>query len=429
MEGRGLYSFHYNNKEKIMIKRRDGFTLVELMITMTIFVLFIAAVSQVFTGLITQFKQQSKIAETNVEGIIGLEILKQDIGHAGYGLPWHLLGVIDSDNDGDFWEHLTNYNEAISAGSPNPADFNDGNPASALPTPANIQREPRAILSGNNVGLNSSDYLVIKSVIVARNYAAGKWQPLFYSPSGGSSMKVWWAQVNEYVCRNDKGDHNPNVRVIVISPGGTSQNRESLVVSGGKYYTGADNYTELPGFAPSAGDPESRIMYGVDPDTNLRVPFNRADYYIKTPTANMPKRCATDTGILYKATLNHADGGFTELPLLDCVADMQVIYGLDNDGDGDFRPGVGSDGYSDDISALTAQQIRSQVKQVRVYILTHEGQRDMGFNFNNFNGACSHCVLVGEFGLGHDFDLATITDYQHYRWKLYTLVVTPNNLR
>jgi len=59
----------------MMIKREDGFTLVELMITMVVFVFFIAAASNVFTGLRTQFKQQIKLAETNIEGIGGLEIL------------------------------------------------------------------------------------------------------------------------------------------------------------------------------------------------------------------------------------------------------------------------------------------------------------------------------------------------------------------
>ena len=64
-------------------KKEAGFTLIELLITMVVFVLVIAAGSQIFTGLLTQFKQQSKIAETNIEGTVGLEILKQDIGHAG----------------------------------------------------------------------------------------------------------------------------------------------------------------------------------------------------------------------------------------------------------------------------------------------------------------------------------------------------------
>ena len=125
----------------------SGFTLVELMITMVIFVFFIAAASQVFTGLLTQFKQQSKIAETNIEGIVGLEILRQDIEHAGYGLPWY--GLV-----------------AYSESATNPYGFNDSTTTAA----------PRAILSKNNAtftGLNNifdgSDYLVIKAVNVGRN--------------------------------------------------------------------------------------------------------------------------------------------------------------------------------------------------------------------------------------------------------------------
>ena len=55
------------------ITNHAGFTLVELLITMVVFVFVIAAASGVFTGLLTQFKQQSKIAETKIEGIVGLE--------------------------------------------------------------------------------------------------------------------------------------------------------------------------------------------------------------------------------------------------------------------------------------------------------------------------------------------------------------------
>jgi hypothetical protein len=219
------------------------------------------------------------------------------------------------------------------------------------------------------------------------------------------------------------------VRVIIISPGTTVADRQSLVVSGGSFFALVDSIPS--GFRPDFDRP-SHIIYGVDPDTNLRMPFNRADYYIKIPATNMPQRCANNTGVLYKATVNHADGAFSELPLLDCVADMQVIYALDNNEDGEFVDGTGTpaDAYSDDITTvlLTAQQIRTRVKQVRVYILSHDGQRDMEFNFNDFNGACSHCLKVGEFGLERNFDLATITDYQHYHWKLYTIVVTPHNL-
>ena len=403
------------------MKREGGFTLVELMITMVVFVFFIAAASQVFTGLLTQFKQQSKLAETNIEGMVGLDILRQDIEHAGYGLPWNVRGVTD-------WASVPNYNEAVSATStPNPATFNDGDPASALPTPANVKRAPRAILSGNNSGLNGSDYLVIKAINVATNFAAGKWQPI--RAGNDSTMKTWWSEVNEYVCRNDRGDHYPDTRVIVISPGATAANSRSLMVSGGSFFTGADNYSVLTNFAAPAGDPDVRIMYGVDPDTNLRMPFNRADYFISN--TNVPLRCAPNTGVLEKVVVNQSDGRLTNfLPLLDCVADMQVIFGRD------------TGAYTDDLSTLTdtngngtidAQEIREQIREVRVYILAHEGQKDVNYTYPSSTIAIPPSYDPAA-GLGRPlpgFDLTTndAVEYKYYRWKLYTLVVKPNNLR
>jgi hypothetical protein len=131
--------------------------------------------------------------------------------------------------------------------------------------------------------------------------------------------------------------------------------------------------------------------------------------------------------VLVKAPIRHVTGGNnydTYLPFLDCVADMQVIFGLDNDGDGDFEPTVSADGYSDDISAFTAQQIRDQVKEVRVYILAHEGQRDPNFTYT------TNPVTVGEFAMGRDFDLAAIigANWQNYRWKVYSMTVHSLNL-
>jgi prepilin-type N-terminal cleavage/methylation domain-containing protein len=385
----------------MMIKREDGFSLVELMVTMVVFVFFTVAASQVFTGLLTQFKQQSRITETNIEGMIGLEVLRQDLEGAGYGLPWN--GLIA-------------YTESAS----NPFTLNDA--------PLGV---PRAIVSQNDVTsysapndvFNHSDYLVIKSVSVARNFTAGKYQFLFED-----GTKNWWVPAWENVCRTDSYAHYPNTRVIIISPGSNETNSRTLVVSGGSFYTYSDSIPS--GFRPNFDAPHN-IIYGVDPETNLRMPFNRADYYIKIPSTNMPQRCADNTGVLYKATVNHSDGAFSELALLDCVADMQVIYALDNNEDGEFLDGVGTpaDAYSDDITTtpLTAAEIRKRVKQVRVYILAHEGQKDPGYTFNTFNGTCTHCVEVGEFVV-RDFDLETIPGYQNYHWKVYTIVATPNNL-
>lgn len=361
-----------------------GFTLVELLITMVVFVLAIAAASQIFTGLLTQFKQQSKIAETNIEGAIGLEILRQDLEHAGYGLPWVYSGTLSS------------YTEATSAPA---SSYNDS-----------ASSPPKAILSGQNTGTNNSDYLVIKAVNIARN-----------DPSRKSTRLI---STSPYIRTWTPADENPagTDRVIVIKGGAGASLRE-LVTSGGTFYTTYSNVTNTP-WRPT-DNTDNRIVYGINESTASAptMPFNRADYYIRSLAVNELPRCAAGTGVFVKATVNHG-GGTNILPLLDCVADMQVIYRLDTNADGTI------DITTDDIITvpLTHQQIREQVKEVRVYILAHEGQRDSNFTFNNVTCGAA-CITVGEFGLGQNFALTAITDWQNYRWKIYTIVVKPENLR
>ena len=169
------------------------------------------------------------------------------------------------------------------------------------------------------------------------------------------------------------------------------------------------------------------MVYGISPanaTNTLRAPFNRADYYISA--ANVPTRCATGTGVLVKATLNQATGNPDVMPILDCVADLQVIYDLDTNVDGTIDIPV------NDISALTTpQDIRDQIKNVQVYILAHEGQKDTNFTFNNFNGGGTSVIVGRSAALGRafDFDDIGITDYTNYRWKVYNISVETGNLR
>jgi type II secretory pathway pseudopilin PulG len=393
------------------MKREGGFTLIELMITMIMFIIVIASVSSIFLGLVNQFKQQSKIVETNLEGLTGLEILRQDIEQAGYGLPRNVTGVTDTNGDGNLWDEVPNYIEAAGAASA----YNDA-----------PQNAPRAIFSDNDnalglgLSLNNSDYLVIKSINIARNDNCKKWTTL--STTGTRT----WTPDRQNVNKNDDGTTNNNVRVVTLVPGSNETNSQSLISDAAAFSTTFSSVAASP-WQPT-DTTETRLVYGVDPGTNLRMPFNRADYFISN--ANVPIRCATGTGVLVKAVVPHDDGNFLDgtgdlMPLLDCVADMQVVYGLDNDVDGDFEPFISADGYSNDISALTATQVRNQVKEVRVYILAHEGQRDVNYTYPN------NSITVGEFGLGRNpnFDLTGITNYQNYRWKVYTVVVNPNNMR
>jgi hypothetical protein len=200
-----------------------------------------------------------------------------------------------------------------------------------------------------------------------------------------------------------------------------------LIVSGAYWttYNAVSSNLTNTDFAPT--DPnDTYTVYGINTaaDPSPVRPFNRADYYIsRSIAADIPDRCAPNTGILYKAVMNHdATGTFPAAPqvLLDCVADMQVIFGLDNDLDGSFQNGVGGDGYSDSLAVLTsAQTVRTRVKEVRVYVLTHEGGRDPSYTHP------AATIHVGEPGLGRDVVLGANVNY---RWKVYRLAVKPLNL-
>lgn len=363
-----------------MNRRNRGFTLVELMIALVIMMLAMTAVSTFLVGargrggVLNLYKQQSKIAQSGMDSIIGLEMLRKDVEHAGYGLPWN---------------NIPNYAEAASM------ILNDA-PSSA----------PRGVVSVDGGGLNGSDRLVIKSSVVAMNDACKKWTTL-----QAGDIKRSWTTVPDNVA--NLGDFD---RVIVITPGSAGGNRRSLVNPG--TWSTTYNNTGLGGFAP-ASPAEPRLIYGIDEPggTALRMPFNRADYYLST--ASVPQRCSQNTAVLVKAVvLQNTTGALdTELPLLDCVAGMQVQYLLDTDGDGVLEPPV------DDVSGLTAQEIRDQVRMVQVSILAHEGQYDPAYTHADDN------VALGNVNIdlsGSPF--GTAGRGLHYRWKVYNLVMTADNL-
>jgi len=396
-----------------IIRRQSGFSLVELIITMTVFVMAIAAATSIFVPMLTQFKQQSKIAESQVERLVGLDILRKDIEQAGFGMPWIIPAGVTYLEAND--EPATPWFDS---------NYNDGPPSNHTRGTelAGNSNPPGALRSGNNVALNNSDVLVIKATSIATNDTASKWTYVTGLVGGGHLVNIWGSALE---------DLNNRDRVIVMIPMRGETNQRILVNSGGNFSV-LFNPAGLPvAYAPST-ERDVFLVYGVDPNTDLRMPFNRADYYVRRPAGagEMPPRCAQGTGVLYKGIVNQANGLYNEIRIVECVASMQVLYGWDADEDGDFEPWVAgsTDTYLDDIDNKESSEVRERVKEVRVYILAHEGQRDSGYNFNAFTGGGTK-VWVGEFGSGDNFDLSVIPDYQEYRWKVYTVIVKPANLR
>jgi prepilin-type N-terminal cleavage/methylation domain-containing protein len=386
-----------------MLRNTQGFSLVELIVVMAVFVVVIGVAGDAFNRMMQHASIQTRSAENNIEGIIGLETLRKDLVSAGFGVPW------------SFQDDTITYSEvddSVSAQAAFASDYND--------TSTN---RIRAIVSGNfdnsdtsttpDVHLKGTDYLVIRATSIATRKAAQRWSYMNYTGmvKPDPVKPVSWSRENL-----ENSD-----RVIVIRMGLTGQFTKELVMDDTRFFT---TYGNLSKFEPQEAK-VSHFIYGVyyeDEDKHdLRMPFNRADYYVRIPAAGeynkLPARCAHNTGILYKATVNHSNGDLTELPLLDCVADMQIVYVLDSASNGVVT-------YTDDVSALNSEEIREQLKSIKVFILTHEGAKDQGFTYPNST------IRVGPAGTGRIFDLAAniVTDWQRYRWKIYQLTVNPTNL-
>ncbi len=100
-----------------------------------------------------------------------------------------------------------------------------------------------------------------------------KWSYVVQEDVGGvvqSVVKVWGPGVE---------DLNPTDRVIVMIPSRGTNNQRILVDSGGVFSV---QFQNVPDSAYSPGiERDLSLIYGVDPATDLRMPFNRADYYIR----------------------------------------------------------------------------------------------------------------------------------------------------
>jgi prepilin-type N-terminal cleavage/methylation domain-containing protein len=369
--------------------KQSGFSLIELLIATVILAIVVMMSSDLFTIVIAQSGQQTKVAGSGMDSLIALRTLRYDIEHAGFGLPER------------FQSTDIEYSEADDPDHPAAKDYNDSK-----------KNVPRSIVLGKNAGLNGSDYLVIKSTIVGstipgKGNTAQKWT---YIIQGSKCEPHQWGSPSADPAKNlTNGD-----RVIVIKPKLDPNSQNELIMNDAVFFTTYDKDDFPTEFSPQKPG-ERFIIYGVDPDTDLRRPFSRADYYISRVAGDISPSCAPNTGTLYKATLNQNNDLLTAMPIMDCVADMRVIFRRDTNGDG-F-----ADATTDNLAGLTAQQIRESIQEVRVDILAQEGQRDPSY---------THTPSMINVG-GVNFNLATTigAGWQNYRWKIYTITVNPKQFQ
>jgi type IV pilus assembly protein PilW len=353
------------------------------MVTLAVVLVVIATASTVYLKLLGGFKVQGKLTDSQLDALYGLEVLRYDVQMAGYGLPYGP-------------NPMCVYNEASAAPASN---FNDaGNPPCI----------PRAFRFSNNSGPNGSDILVIKSAVAKLNSSTKKWSML-YRDGGNCRVKSWGTSDLDFVSGEKivavLGDQT---RALLPSPL-TSANWKLTFVD--------NNCTGLPG--PAAGG--INIIYGVDNSTagNPLMPFNRVDYYLATPSTagDLPTRCFPGSFVFYRATINQSGataGSRNPEPLIDCALDFQVSFGRDRDADGGVETW-------DSNSTLTAAQIDTQLRELRVFVLYHEGGKDDNFRY-------SGTLNLGDAQTGVLSSFTPTGDAARYRWKVAKLVMKPMNL-
>ena len=105
----------------------SGFTLIELLISITLGLLLVAAASQLFIGGVISFRLQQGAADTQDNGLFGLEYIAKDIRIANYGNP-QFLTVTDTTRDGGI---VLTADTSTSTGTSNFTDVRTSNSSSA----------------------------------------------------------------------------------------------------------------------------------------------------------------------------------------------------------------------------------------------------------------------------------------------------------
>jgi prepilin-type N-terminal cleavage/methylation domain-containing protein len=415
---------------------QKGFTLIELLVVMVVFTIIIVITAGAFKTILTQSAKLLRSEESNIEGVIGLEMLRHDLQQSGYGL---------------FTETMANPYAGEATIAP-PSNFNE----------ASLTSPPRALVTGNNLAavtdnssvagntfslLAGTDYIAIKGMPVGRSKASRRWTYLQRDASG-AVVPASWASSAENFATNEK---------VMFLRRKFSTGSSTLAVerepSTGDFYFPFSNVAFV-GYSNNYND---YVVYGLDDAASLpRMPFNRSDYFVARPSAagSVPGFCAPNTGILYKTIVNNSTAGsggrLSYMPVLDCVADMQVVLmwdlmdsaaaGMDGSvdtytsADGSVKSGPGD--TTDVIRALTtpavalttgedpANYIRTRLKGIKIYVLAQNGRLDPGYTSPSpITYSTTEASLTRPAGFN-----INAQNWQHYRWKLYQMVVRPKNL-
>ena len=305
------------------MRNQRGISLVELMISMTIGLILMTGVVQLFLSSRATFSTQQALSRVQETGRLAMEFLADDIRMAGYmGCMSRNLNFTNTLNNANDLQ----YDFGVSIEG---EDDIGATPPTGFPT--NIVQGTDALVvrsaGGNSVGVtknNDSAQLFAENTGVAATCDAGE-----DSFSG--------------LCEND---------ILVVSDCSKARVFQvtNLQTTGGTLevnvvHSGAD---AEPGNAETSWGGNSNPEETFGPDSEI-IKMNTSIYYVAQGTSGLP-------------SLWQQINGGTAQELLEGVQDMQLLYGRDTSGDSV------PDAY-EEADVITAANAWDDVSSVRVQLL------------------------------------------------------------
>ncbi len=363
---------------------QHGTTLTELLITLAIFSIVMTGIYSVYSMHVNHATREYRLAQSEIEIVIARNIIERDIMMAGYGLA-------------DDYGGLAFVPQPVSLGATN--SIVPGSTANPLGG-----RYP-------TTGLSGADALhMMGTALGIYSRASQGWTYLIKKTPAEFQV---WNDVRENI--------QPNDRVIYIEP-----NTRAIIAEGAAWRF---IYPSFPNF--SGNDGRGSLLYGLSrppqgSGAEIPRPYYIVQYRLGGAASDMPKTCSHGTRSLQRVEMTN---GESIEPLLACVRDIQVAFGVDTSSPEDGIIDMWDNGGMVS-SSYDYQELRRRLKQVRVYILVQNGNRDNDYFYTNpDNPLTPQKIRVGDVNLGTGRDISLTTDQRRCRWRIIALTVTPRNLR
>jgi len=274
--------------------RQAGFSLVELMVAMTISLFLLAGVVQIFLGSKQSYRVNDGLSRLQENARFAFDRIAQDLDAGGY-MGCNDSAEVDRNNDLLLTNALTN---AVATG------YNFANPLDGT----------------DNTGPNGSDTLNIRRAVTSSAVPLAASMPEATSPITLDNTHPNYASLEQWQVMAISDCSRTSIFMITNDPttsGGVIQHAPGVVAPAGAINAGQSNLaTDLGGVNVN----DLKNTYGslsASQATAIRVATNS---YSVQPS---------DSGTGFSLALNGSE-------LVEGVQDLQVLYGIDADG----TPGV-----------------------------------------------------------------------------------------